>query len=219
MEYEIIALKWIISYWKWSIPGHQKVVSKTSLQGQKAWLEKALTGENLPKLLHVCSHGVDIVQKMSCHYDMQVPSCHHPDEEFPMTPYCLPYRIQMYSLDDSQGHSWSSFYLTFCLHGVIYLLISGLTFAITPGYQAVLTICVFANIAFPMRRKYFSYLTYKWNSIKSWFQHGLFCKAFANAGMQNYLFLLPYSLCTHSSVILLSYFLGQSLCVCLLIRL
>lgn len=106
-----------------------------------------------------------------------------------------------------------------CLHGVICLLISGLTFAITPGYQALLAICVFANIAFSMRRKYFSYLTYKWNSIKSWFKHHLFCKAFAKAGMQNYLLLLPYTLCTHSSLIWLSYFLGQSLCVCLLIRL
>ena len=116
----------------------------------------------------------------------------------------------MYSLNDSEGHMWSSFCLTFCLHGVIYLLVSGLTFAITPGYQALLAICVFTNIAFSMRRKYFSYLTYKWNSIKSWFKHNLFCKAFAKAGMQNYLFLLPYSLCTHSLLILLSYFWGQS---------
>lgn len=68
MEYEIIALNWIISNWKWPKPGHQEVVSKTSLQGQKACL-RALTGENVPKLLHVSSHGVENVQKwviMTC---------------------------------------------------------------------------------------------------------------------------------------------------------
>lgn len=84
MEYEIIALNWIISNWKWTKPGHQEVVSKTSLQGQKACL-KALTGENVPKLLHVSSHGVENVQKMS-YNDMQVPSCHPPDEEFQWLP-------------------------------------------------------------------------------------------------------------------------------------
>lgn len=78
-----------------------------------------------------------------------VSSCHPAGEELPMTPYSLPYRIKTYSLHDSQGHWWSS---TLCLHGVIYLLIPGLTLTIIPAHQALPPLCVFVHTAASTRR-------------------------------------------------------------------
>lgn len=158
------------------------------LRGQKA-SPKAVTEENCPKLRNVCSHWGEDVQKMSRRTDMQVPSCYRPDEEFPMTPYSLPYRVKMYSLDDSQGHLPSSTFASM----VSFTSISGLAFAIIPVHQALSVLCIFANTIFSTRKVQFFHLIYEQNLTESWFKHDPFCKDFPKAYRQNYLFFLPCS--------------------------